>query len=156
MGVINSVRIEFQRPHGNSDDAVVSNTNNDRSRNGTYIPLRNLVVRRPSFCVGVLCRRRRRRSLDVCKEKRLVIVFTFGGVSFLPCVFFIVCMCKQLQTKNCHLFVRFLCTACRARSVARRHRYRDAPRHRYRDIHTLGRRRLRRRGSRRGRLDDED
>lgn len=24
MGVINSVRIEFQRPHGNSDDAVVA------------------------------------------------------------------------------------------------------------------------------------
>ena len=35
----------------------------------------------------------------MCAEKRLVIVFTLGGVSFLPCVFLIVCMCKQLQIK---------------------------------------------------------
>ena len=85
MGVANSVRVEFQCPHGNPDGPVVAIHINVRSRTGTYIPQPprpSVVVRRslPSSSV--------RSTRACCKEKRLVIVFTLGGVSFRPCVFF--------------------------------------------------------------------
>lgn len=87
MGVANSVRVEFQRPHGNPDGPVVTIQINVRSRTGTYIPQPprpSVVVRRSVSSSSSSVRSTR----ACCKEKRRVIVFTLGGVSFRPCVFF--------------------------------------------------------------------
>lgn len=86
MGVANSVRVEFQCPHGNPDGPVVAIQINVRSRTGTYIPQPprpSVVVRRSVSSSSSL-----RSTRACCKEKRRVIVFTLGGVSFRPCVFF--------------------------------------------------------------------
>jgi hypothetical protein len=88
VGVANSVRVEFQRPHGNPDGPVVTIQINVRSRTGTYIPQppRPSVVVRRSVSSSSSSSVRSTRAC--CKEKRRVIVFTLGGVSFRPCVFF--------------------------------------------------------------------